>query len=159
MIRTRLVAPLALTFMVSCASFPVSELPQRIPDVVERFDGDLPRAIDLALDYLELAVTKEEQAAAAYRLVSPLVPPTIDAQIERGFDTVSDLIVKAVEALEKGVSTWAQVRAQIQPIVTAMNGLNDWIRQVQPQPQSQWKSLAAELSTLVAKAAIAKVLK
>lgn len=153
----RLVLSLILVSALGCASLPVSQIPQRIPDVIQTFDGDVSKAVDLSLDYLELAVTKEEQAANAYLLIRPLLPVTLQTQITHGFTTVSDLIIKAVEALKTGVKTWAEFRALLQPIVTAMNGLNDWIRQASPTPQSHWKALASDLTLTLAKAALQKV--
>lgn len=158
--KPRLILALTLTFVISCASLPAHPitLPQ-IPEVVATFDGTVTQAIDRSLTILEQAVTKEEQAASAYLLVSGLVPPSLDATIRRGFVRVSDLILAAVKRLRQGVQGWQDIRALLQPIVTAVNLLTGQLNSVSgppAAPSNSWRPLVGELVTIVTKAALAK---
>lgn len=161
----RLIPTLTAMVAVSCAGLtPPRVTIERIPDVVQAFDGNLSQAIDLSLDYLEQAVTKEEQVARAYAAIATMVPATLDRQVKASFRNLSDLIIDAVAQLSSGrPKDWATLRGILQPVVTATNHLTDWLRQLSSvstaAASGSWQALAQELVVTVTKAAVMKAVR
>lgn len=122
---------LSLLAVVGCAGRTVPDLPD-LPPVVEGVEQDVYAASAKALGVLTSAarlvdaISRVEDQAAR----QGLIPANADAVFDSLIVQYADASDAAVSRILAGVSTWAELRAVVQPVIDRVDALKRYAEQV-----------------------------
>lgn len=144
-----------------CASLtPQAPPPQipHVPAVVATVDGNLKDYLTKSLVILDKTTIAADEASFAYLEAEKagVVPPELATAIRAGFRTFAQQVLDGLAQLKKGVATWEQMRALLQPIVDRLNALIDDVNRFRamvprsaPASTSNWVTSVFKVAELL----------
>lgn len=114
----------ALVLMVGCGGRPLPQLPD-VPAQVEVVDQDVhagaAKALGILLAAARLANTISQIEDQAAR--EGAIPAPVDAGFDRAMVAYANASDVAVSRIQSGVSTWAELRAHVAPVLDRVEAL------------------------------------